>query len=232
MFDVVSSHDEILPIGSRETTPVIGDNVHNIVLDIVPEQDYDEVLPQTPIEQLQQPQEVSLRRSIRERRHAIPNDYIIFFQEHEDVIGLTEDYPINFCQAMQSSNSQKWIDVMKDELKFMQNNDVWDFIELLEEDSFRIVMAQVAHFDLKLHQMDVKIAFLSGDIDETIYMMQLENFVSNESKSMCPNNDLERNEIQKISYASTVGSLMYAQFCIRPNIAFVVGVLSRNKVDD
>ncbi|RDX99779.1 hypothetical protein CR513_17123, partial [Mucuna pruriens] len=32
--------------------------------------------------------------------------------------------------------------------------------------------------------MDVKTAFLNGDIDETIYMMQPDNFVSNESKSM------------------------------------------------
>ncbi|RDY07827.1 hypothetical protein CR513_08008, partial [Mucuna pruriens] len=45
-------------------------------------------------------------------------------------------------------------------------------------------MALVAHFDLELHQMDVKTAFLNGDIDETIYMMQPENFVSNESKSI------------------------------------------------
>ncbi|RDY13430.1 hypothetical protein CR513_01661, partial [Mucuna pruriens] len=45
-------------------------------------------------------------------------------------------------------------------------------------------MALVAHFDLELHQMDVKTVFLNGDIDKTIYMMQLENFVSHESKSM------------------------------------------------
>ncbi|RDY10617.1 hypothetical protein CR513_04828, partial [Mucuna pruriens] len=44
--------------------------------------------------------------------------------EHEDDIGLTKDDPINFCQAMQSSNSQKWIHAMKDELKSMQDNDV------------------------------------------------------------------------------------------------------------
>ena len=31
-------------------------------------------------------------------------------------------------------------------------------------------MAFVAHFDLELHQMDVKITFLNGEIDETIYM--------------------------------------------------------------
>ena len=33
--------------------------------------------------------------------------------------------------------------------------------------------------------------------------------------------------MQKISYASTVRSLMYAQVCTRPDIAFVVGVLGR-----
>ncbi|RDY14735.1 hypothetical protein CR513_00157, partial [Mucuna pruriens] len=96
------------------------------------EQDYDEVLPQTPIEQSQQPQEMSLKRSIRERRHAIVDDYIVFLQEHKDDIGLTKDDPINFCQAMCSSNSQKWIDAIKDEIKSMQDNDVWDLVELLE----------------------------------------------------------------------------------------------------
>jgi len=37
-------------------------------------------------------------------------------------------------------------------------------------------MALVAHYDLELHQMDVKTAFLNGDIDETIYMVQPEKF--------------------------------------------------------
>ncbi|RDX62550.1 hypothetical protein CR513_59104, partial [Mucuna pruriens] len=38
----------LVPITVQETTLVIGDNVQTIVPDIVPEQDYDEVLPQTP----------------------------------------------------------------------------------------------------------------------------------------------------------------------------------------
>jgi hypothetical protein len=33
------------------------------------------------------------------------------------------------------------------------------------KDSFRIVMALVGHFDMELHQMDVKTAFLNGDLD-------------------------------------------------------------------
>ena len=42
----------------------------------------------------------------------------------------------------------------------------------------------MVHFDLELHQMDVKTAFLNGDIDETIYMVQPENVVSGDLKNM------------------------------------------------
>ena len=42
-------------------------------------------------------------------------------------------------------------------------------------------MALVAHYNLELHQMDVKTAFLNGGIEETIYMIQLENFESKDS---------------------------------------------------
>nr|XP_029148837.1 uncharacterized protein LOC114925379 [Arachis hypogaea] len=123
---------------------------------------------------------------------------------------------------------------MKEEMKSMKDNDVWDLVELPEgvkpigckwifktkrdskgnverykarlvakgftqkegidyketfspvssKDSFRTIMALVAHFDLELHQMDVKTAFLNGDIDKTMYMVQPENFVLGDSKSM------------------------------------------------
>ena len=164
----------------------------------------------------------------------MPDDCIIFLQEHENDIALTEDDSINFYQVMHSSNSQNWINAMKDEMKSMQDNDVWDLVEFPEsvkpigckwifknkkdlkgnierykarlvakgftqrkaltlkkpfsvvssKDSFTTIMTLVAHYDLELHQMDVKTAFLNGDIEEIIYMMQPENFVSGDSKSM------------------------------------------------
>jgi len=86
---VIGSAQVLIPIVVQETTPVIENNVQTIVDDIVQEQDNDEVPPQIPIQQPQQPQEVTLRRSDRERRSAIPDDYIIFLQEHKDDIGLT-----------------------------------------------------------------------------------------------------------------------------------------------
>ena len=42
-------------------------------------------------------------------------------------------------------------------------------------------MALVAHFDLELHQMDVKITFLNDDLHKEVYMDQPEGF-QDESK--------------------------------------------------
>jgi len=47
------------------------------------------------------------------------------------------------------------------------------------KDSFRIIMALVAHFDLELHQIDIKTAFLNGDIEKEIFMVQPNNFEAN-----------------------------------------------------
>ena len=58
------------------------------------------------------------------------------------------------------------------------------FSPVSSKNSSRIIMALVAHFDLELHQMDVKTIFLNGDIDETIYMIEPENFVSGDAKQM------------------------------------------------
>lgn len=52
------------------------------------------------------------------------------------------------------------------------------FSPVSRKDSLRIVMALVAHFDLELHQMDVKTAFLNGDLHENVYMTQPEGFIS------------------------------------------------------
>ena len=37
-------------------------------------------------------------------------------------------------------------------------------------------MALVAHYDLELNQMDVKMAFLNGDLYENVYMAQPKGF--------------------------------------------------------
>ena len=44
---------------------------------------------------------------------------------------------------------------------------------------------------------------------------------------MCPTTSEEIQCMSKISYASTIGSLMYAMLCTQPDIVFAVSVMSR-----
>ena len=45
-------------------------------------------------------------------------------------------------------------------------------------------MALVAHYDLKLYQMDVKTVFLNGDLEGNVYMAQPKSFVMEEKERM------------------------------------------------
>jgi hypothetical protein len=42
-----------------------------------------------------------------------------------------------------------------------------------------------------------------------------------------PRNQYEIDQMKSVRYASAVGSLMYAQVCTRPDLAFVTGMLGR-----
>ena len=175
------------------------------------------------------------RRSTRERRSAIPPDYLVYIGEQDYDIGSVTD-PITYEEAVSCPQSELWLDAMRDEIQSMRHNGVWELNELPEghrpigckwvyktkrdhkgkiekfkarlvakgftqregvdyeanfspvssKDSFRVIMALVAHFDMELHQMDVKTAFLNGDLNEEVYMMQPEGFVANDSgKLVC-----------------------------------------------
>jgi hypothetical protein len=55
-----------------------------------------------------------------------------------------------------------------------------DYIETFSpvscKDSLRIIMVLVAHYDLEFYQMDVKMAFLNGDLLENVYMTKPKGF--------------------------------------------------------
>jgi len=58
------------------------------------------------------------------------------------------------------------------------------FSPVSKKNSFRVIMTLIAHFDFKLHQIDVKMTFLNGHLEEDVYMKQLEGFSSSDSEHL------------------------------------------------
>ena len=89
----------------EEKSVTIPKPIHTVVLDKTNSEPLQDIVIESPIqdnlvvheEQTQDPQEpmlhepVPLRRSTRERRSAIPDDYEVFLQEHEENNGMMED---------------------------------------------------------------------------------------------------------------------------------------------
>ena len=129
---------------------------------------------------------------------------------------------ITYMDAIQRSDSEKWLEAMKSKMKSMKVNDVWilvdppegvkpigckwvfkkkrdadrkvetykarlvakgyhqyygiDYDEIFSPvamlKSIRIMLAIAAHLDYEIWQMDVKTAFLNGELIEEVYMIQ------------------------------------------------------------
>ncbi|KAJ4744606.1 Gag-Pol polyprotein [Rhynchospora pubera] len=58
------------------------------------------------------------------------------------------------------------------------------FSPVVKHSSIRVVLSLVANLDLELVQLDIKTAFLHGDLDEEIYMSQPEGFVDESNPNL------------------------------------------------
>ena len=112
-----------------ENPQIIGNNHTNQVID-EEYQDNVEQPTKQPVEQQvpQESDEVTLRRSTRVKRSAIPSDYVVYLQESDYNIGTAND-PETFSQAMSSKESNLWHNAMKDEMDSMAFNQVWDLVQ-------------------------------------------------------------------------------------------------------
>ena len=79
---------------------------------------------------VEESQEVALRRYQREKRPAILNDYVVYLHETEIDLSTNGIDPALFSQAISYDNSEKRLNVMKEEKNSMEHNGVWDLIEL------------------------------------------------------------------------------------------------------
>nr|GEU93861.1 zinc finger, CCHC-type [Tanacetum cinerariifolium] len=100
--------------------------------------------------------------------------------------------------------------------------------------TIRLFLSLVVIHNLVIHQMDVKIAFLNGDLEEEVYMKQPEGFVIPDcSPVSTPMDQVEKvklntgKHVDQLEYLRSIGCLMYAMTRTRLDIAYAVGRLSR-----
>ncbi|GJW46419.1 retrovirus-related pol polyprotein from transposon TNT 1-94 [Tanacetum coccineum] len=78
-----------------------------------------------------------------------------------------------------------WIEAMQKELNEFERLGVWELgprpdkvmIITLKLEAIRIFLAFAAHMNMVVYQMDVKTAFLNGNLREEVYVSQLDGFV-------------------------------------------------------
>uniref|UniRef100_A0A2N9HJ44 Integrase catalytic domain-containing protein n=1 Tax=Fagus sylvatica TaxID=28930 RepID=A0A2N9HJ44_FAGSY len=102
------------------------------------------------------------------------------------------------------------------------------FSPVVRHTSIRAVLALVVDQDLELEQLDVKTAFLHGNLEEEIFMVQPEGF--KQPDYLVVSVQRMRKEIEnmsKVPYASAVGCLMYAMVCTRPDLTHAVSTVNR-----
>nr|GEZ01815.1 zinc finger, CCHC-type [Tanacetum cinerariifolium] len=228
-----------------------------------------------------------------------------------------EDDPRTYNEAMQSRDSAFWKEAIDDEIGSIMENNTWVLSDLppgckplgfrqkegidyfdtytpvARITTIRLMLALAAIHNLVIHQMDVKTAFLNGDLDEGVYMKQPKGFImpgnehkvfdktkkflssrflmkdmgeadvilgikikrknkgivitqshyiekilkkfdredcSSVSTPMDPVEKLKLNTgklVDQLEYSRAIGWLMYAMTGTRPDIAYVVGRLSR-----
>ncbi|GJX29524.1 retrovirus-related pol polyprotein from transposon TNT 1-94 [Tanacetum coccineum] len=114
---------------------------------------------------------------------------------------LTSVEPKNFKQAM---TEPSWIDAMQEEIHEFERLEVWELVPCPDKvfliklkwiykvktdesvtriEAIRIFVANAAHKNMTIYQMDVKTDLLNGKLKEDVYVSQLEGFVDQDNPS-------------------------------------------------
>nr|GEV46647.1 zinc finger, CCHC-type [Tanacetum cinerariifolium] len=152
------------------------------------------------------PNEIPKPRKGKRVRKAKSHGYdfqLYLVEGSRDQVGLQYSYCYSieedaktYNEAMQSRDSAFWKEAIDDKIGSIMENNTWVLSDLppgfrqkegidyfdtyapvFRITTIRLFLALAAIHNLVIHQMDVKTAFLNGDLDEEVYMKQPEGFV-------------------------------------------------------
>ncbi|KAL9258782.1 Retrovirus-related Pol polyprotein from transposon TNT 1-94-like protein [Drosera capensis] len=116
--------------------------------------------------------------------------------------------PSSYKEAIMNRESNQWIAVMGEEIESLCKKETWELVKLtrrrqvynekegvdyneifspvVRHTSIRVLLAMTASQNLELEQLEVKTAFLHGDLEEVIYMRQAEgSFIEGKEDYVC-----------------------------------------------
>ncbi|GJX74119.1 retrovirus-related pol polyprotein from transposon TNT 1-94 [Tanacetum coccineum] len=94
------------------------------------------------------------------------------------------------------------------------------FAPVARIEAIRIFIANASHKNMTIYQMDVKTAFLNGELKEEVYVSQLER------KRVKLDEDLQGKLVDATLYSGMIGSLMYLTSS-RPDLIYAVCLCAR-----
>ncbi|KAA0046797.1 gag/pol protein [Cucumis melo var. makuwa] len=164
-----------------------------------------------------------------------PNHYLGLTETQVVIPDDGVEEALFYKQAMNDVDKDQWVKAMDLEMESMYFNSVSKLVDLLEwvkpigckwiyKERFSW---EATFYDYGIWQMDVKTAFLNGNLEKSIFMSQPEGHGVHLSKEQCPKTPQEVEDMRRIPYASTVDSLMYVMLCTRPDTCYAVGIVSR-----
>ncbi|GKE34967.1 hypothetical protein Tco_1454289, partial [Tanacetum coccineum] len=145
-----------------------------------------------------------------------------------------EDDPKKFNEAMKSHDVAFWKEAINDEMDSITDETIEKFKARLVIQGFR-QKSEIDYFDTYA-PVDLTKEFLSSrfsmkDMGKADVLKKFNYFectpistLVDTSKKLMPNNG---HVVSQIVFSRVIGCLMYAMTCTRPDIAFVVGKLSR-----
>ncbi|GJV77975.1 retrotransposon protein, putative, ty1-copia subclass [Tanacetum coccineum] len=112
--------------------------------------------------------------------------------------------PITFQEAINSSKKDEWVRVIEEEMSSLKKNHTWELVDQPPGQKLlsckclykikegiegvqkpRVILSLTACEDYELEQLDVKTAFLHGNLEETIYMRQPPGFEEGTYNKVC-----------------------------------------------